>query len=47
MHVPVDEDIVKGEFHDEVDQRLLDARGRCRILHAITSLAAEQTDRVC
>jgi hypothetical protein len=47
MHVPVDEDVVEGEFHDKVDQRLLDARGRCCILHAIARLAAEKTDGVC
>jgi hypothetical protein len=46
-HTPVDEDVVEGELHDEVDQRLRDARRSRRILPAIAGLAAKKTDRVC
>jgi hypothetical protein len=45
--LPVDEDVVESELHDEVNQRLLDARGCSRILRSIGCLAAEEADRVC
>lgn len=43
-HIPVDKVIVNGKLHDEVDQRLLDARGCSRILHSIARLAAKEAD---
>lgn len=45
--VPVDEDIVEGEVHNEVDQRLLDARRGSRILATFAFLASKETDCVC
>ena len=45
--VPVDEDVVEGEIHDEVDQRLLDARRSSRILATFAFLATKETDCIC
>ena len=43
--IPVYKDVVKSKLHDEVDQRLLHARGRSCVLRSITRLAAEEADR--
>lgn len=44
--LPVDEDIVEVEVHDEVHQRLLDARRGRRILALVVCLAAEEANGV-